>query len=187
MSPDSVSHNSTASAGDQRLSYKALAMAFAYPDETFFRFFQIPAEDRSPIIAEYDRLFRAGRVWLEGAEHIAENEFQRVSLLADIMAFYRAFGVEPARSRPDALNCELEFMHCLEVKRARAERDMAADDAGEKAAICLDAEAKFFTEHLAPAARAIAAGVRGTTTHLFYVEAAEELKEFVDSESRRLV
>lgn len=164
--------------------YKALAMAFGYPDDASLGIFEVPAADRAAIVAEYDRLFRAGRVWLEGAEYTVENEFQRVRLLADVMAFYRAFGVEPALNRPDALSCEMEFMHCLEVKRERAVRDPA--NAAEKAAICLDAEAKFFAEHLAPAGRAIASRLREETVHPFYREAGADLEDFMNSESVRL-
>ncbi len=178
-----IEHNNTSN--DASLIYKALAMAFAYPDEAFFRCFQIGPNEREGIQAEYDRLFRTGTVWLEGAEHRIDNEFQRVAELSDIMGFYRAFGVVPRQTRPDALTCELEFMHVLEAKRARAERGDVSGDAEEKAAVCREAQAKFYREHLAPAAIRIASLIREATTHPFYREAAAELKELMATEALR--
>lgn len=170
---------------DAATSYKVLAMAFAYPGETFFSCFKIEPDEWDGFQAEYDRLFRTGKVWLDGAEHRVKNEFQRVAELSDIMGFYHAFGVAPERSRPDALTCELEFMHVMEVKRMRAEHGDVSGNAAEKAAVCREAQAKFFREHLAPAAIRIAARVREATAHPFYREAAENLEKLMASECLR--
>ena len=78
------------------LKYKMLAEAFSYPKEEGLQL-------------EYDRLFRQGEVWLYGLEYAIENEFQRAQGLADINGFYRAFGLETDKERPDSLVCELEF------------------------------------------------------------------------------
>ena len=167
----------TGSASDKgRMArYKALAAAFSYPDDKFFGVFPDLLPRREEIVREYDRLFRTGGVWLYLAEHVAKSEFQRSNCLSDIMGFYRAFGLEPDSERPDALSMELEFMHYLIFK------EMKAPDKG-KAAICRDAEKKFFAEHLLPAAKKISGEIVVKTKDAFYREAAEELREFLDAE-----
>jgi TorA maturation chaperone TorD len=140
------------------------------------------AEDRQSLVAEYDRLFRAGVVWLYGAEHLVKNEFQRANLLSDIMGFYTAFGLEPDLERPDSISCEMDFMHYLIFKRERLGRDAGADDAQDKADICRDAEKKFFVEHLEPEGTPIARGILAQTNHPFYKRAAEGVLEFLSCE-----
>ena len=71
--------------------------------------------------------------------------------MADVAGFYRAFGVEPSddrRERPDHVALELEFMAWLIAKETRA-LEAGGAEAEEHAEICLDAQRKFFTEHLA--------------------------------------
>ncbi|MDY0166715.1 MAG: molecular chaperone TorD family protein [Thermoguttaceae bacterium] len=167
--------------------YKSLAVAFSYPNEALPAFYPQCSGRLGELQAAYDRTFRAGDVWLYGAEHAGGNEFQRVAALADVMGFYRAFGVKPGGDRPDALCCELEFMHYLIVKRIRLGEPAPGTEAEAKAAVCRDAERKFFAEHLAPTARGIAAGILKTRPHPFYTEAAEALGVFLDREQRQLV
>jgi DMSO reductase family type II enzyme chaperone len=68
--------------------------------------------------------------------------------LADLGAFYAAFGLEmapDAAERQDHISIELEFMSVLAAKEAYAlERQL--DD--EQAALCGDAQRKFLREHL---------------------------------------
>jgi TorA maturation chaperone TorD len=172
-------------ADEQRLlSYKAYAVAFSYPDKKLFEHFPRYVQEKQSMISEYDRLFRAGVVWLYGAEHTVKNEFQRANLLADIMGFYTAFGLEPDRERPDSITCELEFMHYLILKRNRIGSDLSADDAREKSEICLDAERKFFVEHMEPTATNVARKIIAESSHPFYAKAATELLTFLESEKR---
>ncbi len=178
MSTDSASPDR-----ERAAAYKALAVAFSYPDEALPAVYSQCADRLGELQAAYDRTFRTGNIWLYGAEHSTDNEFQRVEMLADIMGFYNAFGVEPQGDRPDALCCELEFMHYLIVKRTRLD---GAAGAAEKAAVCLDAERKFFVEHLAPTARSVAAGIAESPPHPFYAEAAEALVAFLDREQEQL-
>lgn len=149
------------------IKYKELADAFSYPKGEELRL-------------EYDRLFRLSEIWLYGAEHTAENEFQRARELADISGFYLAFGVQADKERPDALSCELEFMHYLVHKEIYA-FGKNSDKAREKALICHDAQKKFFFAHLYPAARKVAEALisRGND---FYSGAAEKMLEFLESE-----
>lgn len=161
------------------LTYKAFSQAFAYPDEGFFAAYPDLADHKDMLHKEYDRLFRVCEIWLSGAEYMAKNEFQRVNLLSDIMGFYRAFGVEPKHDRPDSLTNELEFMHYLMFKEMRA-RDVNQDQ--EKSLICLDAQKKFFSNHLYPAAKKIAESILAATDNSFYKEMSEEFLEFLEEE-----
>lgn len=163
------------SAKERMSKYKALAVAFSYPDEQFSAYFPQVASEQETLQLDYDKLFRASGVWLYGCEYTSENEFQRAQGLADINGFYRAFAVEPDKDRPDALNMELEFMHYLILK------EMRAQDA-QKAFICFDAQKKFFREHLYPAAKKIAEKISNMQAHNFYLEAARDLLGLLESE-----
>ncbi|HET7377314.1 MAG TPA: molecular chaperone TorD family protein, partial [Anaerolineae bacterium] len=75
------------------------------------------------------------------------HEFRQSQELADIAGFYRAFGFTfdgKIHERPDFLASELEFMHILTLKEARAVEAGRAD----QAEICIEAERKFLQDHL---------------------------------------
>jgi len=168
---------------ERMLKYKFFSMAFSYPDENFFAFFSDFALEKEKIIFDYDSIFRDGKIWLYGAEHLSENEFQRANCLSDIMGFYKAFGIQPDSDRPDALTSELEFMHYLIFKQINA-------PSREKALICFDAQKKFFAEHLYPAAKKISENIVSYYYYKiengFYLEAAESMREFLESEKEIL-
>lgn len=68
--------------------------------------------------------------------------------LADLGAFYAAFGLEmtpDAAERQDHISIELEFMSVLAAKEAYALEYQIED---EKAALCRDAQKMFLREHL---------------------------------------
>ena len=68
--------------------------------------------------------------------------------LADLAAFYRAFGLElsaDAGERQDHLCLELEFMSVLAAKEAYAIENQLEE---EQLAVCRDAQKKFLREHL---------------------------------------
>lgn len=157
------------------LKYKVFARAFSYPDKGFFNFFVQEAARKNQIIADFDRLFRSSELWLYGAEYAAQNEFQRANILSDIMGFYRAFGLEPDKERPDSLHAEFEFMHYLIFKTKRA-------PAKEKAYLCLDAQRKFFLAHLYPAAKAIADKIIARQENNFYTDVVKDLLSFLEEE-----
>ncbi|MCP4259692.1 MAG: molecular chaperone TorD family protein [Planctomycetes bacterium] len=137
-------------------------------------------------MAEYDRLFRAGVVWLYGAEHLVENEFQRANILSDIMGFYTAFGLEPDKERPDSITCELEFMYGLIFKADRINQGLVTDNHDKKINVCRDAEKKFFAEHLEPEANIIAKKIISESNNIFYKQSAKELLAFLKSEKKHL-
>jgi DMSO reductase family type II enzyme chaperone len=69
--------------------------------------------------------------------------------LADLAAFYRAFGLEmtdDAAERQDHFSIECEFMSVLGAKEAYA---IAQDLKNESVSLCQDAQKKFLKEHLA--------------------------------------
>ena len=68
--------------------------------------------------------------------------------LADLGAFYAAFGLEmtpDAAERQDYISIELEFMSVLAAKEAYALEHQLDDEQG---AVCRDAQKKFLREHL---------------------------------------
>ena len=160
-------------ANRQRMSeYKALAIAFSYPDKKFFNFFPEFSDDKEKLCREYDRLFRVKEIWLYGAEYISEHEFQRSNYLADISGFYRAFGLEVSKDRPDSLEALLEFMHYLIFKETNAPSE-------EKAEICADAQRKFFNEYISPMAKAVAQSMITQAENTFYKDIACQMQEFM--------
>jgi DMSO reductase family type II enzyme chaperone len=105
--------------------------------------------------------------------------------LADLAAFYRAFGLEvteDAGERHDHICLELEFMCVLAAKEAYAvEHQLESDQLAQ----CRDAQKKFLREHLGrwtPAfARRLAAATNDPALHAL----AEFTRAFVESECVR--
>jgi TorA maturation chaperone TorD len=193
MSTESALHDSSNTVGlsseakisRQRMrQYGILAAAFSYPDDRFFNLFPDLLSDKHSITAEYDRLFRAGKVWLYGAEHLVKNEFQRANIMADIMGFYTAFGLEPDKERPDSITCELDFMYGLIFKADRTSRGSIAENTDEKIEVCRDAQKKFFVEHLEPAAKLIAKKILSESNDAFYQKSAKKLLTFLRREKK---
>lgn len=105
--------------------------------------------------------------------------------LADLAAFYRAFGLELAEGateRHDHLSLELEFMCVLAAKEAWAIEQSAKDELLE---IVRDAQKKFLREHLGRWALAFARRLRGLAGDSALGALAELLRIFVESECRR--
>ncbi|MEW6202871.1 MAG: molecular chaperone TorD family protein [bacterium] len=168
---------------ERALRYSALSVAFSYPDDRFFEFFPGLSSRREKFIVLHNTLFHPDGICLYGTEYIAENEFQRANCLADISGFYKAFGVEPRCSRPDLICCEFEFMSYLVLKSSAA-HEIAGADSDEKSFICLDAQRKFFDEHLYTAATKIAEAVMSKTRNSFYSHTARETLDLLNSEKR---
>ncbi len=97
---------------------------------------------------EYTYLFsRETRVPPYETSYLQEQTFARVSELADITGFYRAFGLEPSAGvgePPDYVGAELEFMAVLCAKEAYALEHGWA----ELAQVCRDARRAFLRDHL---------------------------------------
>lgn len=101
-------------------------------DEHIQVFGHIISPDCAPYEAEY------------GQAHV----FQKSHTLADLNAFYSAFGVAAnpeQKDRADHISAEMEFMHLLTLKEAYARNET---DGGEKVGICRRAQESFLTNHL---------------------------------------
>lgn len=78
-------------------------------------------------------------------EYRSAEVFQQSQTLADIVGFYRAFGVDtagPATERADHVAAEWEFFAVLSMKEALAQREADRD-------CCVSAERVFLEEHAA--------------------------------------
>ena len=118
-------------------------------------------------------------------EHQKGREFQKSQRMADVMGFYRAFGVEPEGDRPDHIACELEFMHLLLLKEAHA---LQAGES-EHASVCRDAREKFFREHVVAWVPSLLAAMRargGEALVPFYTSLMDLLEAFIEEEKEGL-
>ena len=113
------------------------------------------------------------------------RDFSKVHLMADIMGFYKAFGVEPSTERPDHISSELEFMHYLTLKESYALRKRQM----ENAAVCRSAREKFFSDHVMTWTDALIEAMRaraGEDIAPFYAHLMDLLQLFVESEKEEM-
>jgi DMSO reductase family type II enzyme chaperone len=163
-----VSTGATESLAARSAIYAVLARGFSYPDESVVDFFRgcsqlgleeggefssrfawlvesVRSASAAELQAEYMKLFGPlGGLHPYETEQRKRKDFQKAQLMADVMGFYRAFGVEPDCDRPDHIASELEFMHYLILK----ERHAVLAGEPDNASLCRDAGAKFLREHL---------------------------------------
>ena len=95
--------------------------------------------------AQHSMLFR-GKVLVAPYEGSYElDPIRQGRQMADVAAFYRAFGAEahgPAGDRPDFVGCELEFLSFLELRR------IAALESGEEGGEIIDElRESFLADH----------------------------------------
>ncbi|MDW8338133.1 MAG: molecular chaperone TorD family protein [Thermoleophilia bacterium] len=104
------------------------------------------ADGQEERAAAYQRLF-GGRVRVPPYEGSYElDPIRQGRQMADVAAFYRAFGAEaagPVAERPDHVGCELEFLSFLELRRLEAEEEGREADA----AVLDDVAASFLRDH----------------------------------------
>ena len=104
--------------------------------------------------------------------------------LADLAAFYRAFGVElggTAGERHDHLSVELEFLSVLAAQEASL---LNGPPAHEALRVCRDAQRKFLREHLARWTPAFARRLQRAVADGPLARLAVFLLAFVESECR---
>jgi nitrate reductase assembly molybdenum cofactor insertion protein NarJ len=186
-------------------TYAVLARAFSFPDDCFFGFFgklRELGEDSPEGLPEGMAAFiEAARA--EAADDVRQQhiklfdpvqgpfpyetefrglkDFNKAQVMADIMGFYRAFGVEPQEVRADHISSELEFMHLLAAKECRA----LGEGDEEKAVIARDAQVKFFKEHIGSWAGRLVPAMRERLEEggaEAYAGPVAALEEFVESE-----
>lgn len=129
-------------------------------------FSHVHAVDCPPFETDYT----ARDVWRQGRE------------LADLAGFYRAFGLEQVRDRPDAIGVELEFLHVITYKRVWA----AAHEEAEHVEICRSAEEAFLRDHLLRWGPGFATRVERVAGGGPYAAAARLLLLLLRSEAARL-
>ncbi|MDH4102250.1 MAG: molecular chaperone TorD family protein [Thermoleophilia bacterium] len=94
--------------------------------------------------------------------------------MADVAAFYRAFGAEPsgpAGERPDHVGCELEFLSFLELRR------LTAVEASEDVELLDEITASFLTDHAGRWLPTFFAAVREAATRAALYRALASLGE----------
>ncbi len=105
--------------------------------------------------------------------------------LADLAAFYRAFGLEvadDAGERHDHICLELEFMCVLAAKEAYAlEHQLDADQLAQ----CREAQKKFLREHLSRWTPAFTRRLTAATTNPTLRALAEFTRAFIEAECAR--
>ena len=153
---------------EQSFVYAVLSRGFSQPDQASLEFLlqcsQVEMKDDSPVTeclcallesAQQTNLQDMQQAYMSlfdpvngpfpyESEHSKTHDFSKANLLADIMGFYRAFGVEPTNDRADHISAELEFMHLLAVKEMHA----SGKGDSENASICRQASESFLREHL---------------------------------------
>ncbi len=152
------------------LSIEAVALAAAAPEP-------------EALAAAYTRLFTHSTSrdcpTFETA-YTAQDAFQQAQQMADIVGFYRAFGVlhAPGGERPDHISAELEFMHFLALKEAYACEMLGAPRVRQ----CRRAQALFLRDHLACWAPAFGRRVALLDPSGWYGRAGRLLAEWMEVE-----
>lgn len=120
--------------------------------------------------------------------HKAEEVFFRSQQMADVAGFYRAFGLAPggpSRERPDHLALELEFVALLLAKQRLAADNGPSSGSPEAAAVCQQAHADFFRDHLSWWVPSFALALRRKADRGFYAEVGRVLGALMPLERAR--
>jgi TorA maturation chaperone TorD len=131
--------------------------------------------DKDEIIRDYSIIFIKGGVPLSES-HI----LKRFSSVADVSAFYKAFGFS-ARSgeNPDAIMYELEFLALLLLKSVIAPNQEARE-------VTEKAYRDFLTGHAAEFAVALAKRIREGSAGIYFITVAYLLETFIQIELQKL-
>ena len=121
------------------------------------------------------------------SEYGQAHVFQKSHTLADLSAFYQAFGVSlnpELKDRLDHVSVEMEFMHLLTLKEAYARGNGHGED---KALLCRQAQEAFLANHLGTWIKRFAdrvarktggSGVYGALVGLLEAQMAAEFRAF---------
>lgn len=160
------------------------------PPALFDAFDLVWAASRDPqrIRRDHARLVghspRAGTTPYETEWTGAAGEILQYHLLADLGGFYRAFGLDLAKTcdeRHDHLSIELCFLSFLCVREAAAEERGVT----EIVALVCDAQRRFLDEHVLRWARAFGARTKKEDPEGFYGRAAVLLERLLEAERAR--
>ena len=189
--------------------YVLLARGFSHPDQSVVEFFhqagQEYTDEKGSMSQALGALLKAAcdtaaneleRLHMQvfdpiagpfpyETEHRKGHEFAQAHIMADVMGFYRAFGVEPNADRPDHIAAELEFMHLLTLKESHALTRGQPD----KAELCRKAQQDFLREHLLTWDRTLLKVIRakpGTDSLVFYPHLLRVFQLFMENERENL-
>lgn len=171
------------SLGEQQAGFKDVVRAFKEMLSTWWGM-----RDREELESEYNRLFAhlgSAKCPPYETEYGYDNIFQKTEAMADISAFYRAYGLgvsERNTDRVDFIGTELEFMSYLAANEAYAR----AHDETEHLEICLDTQRKFLRDHLGRWVTVFSQVLTRSTQNPFYSQLGGLTEEFLGGESRRL-
>ena len=118
--------------------------------------------------------------------YISKGLFQQTNDLADIAAFYAAYGMslsDEAHERHDHITVECEFMHVLAIKQSYA----LEHDSPEHSEGCWQDQRRFFEEHLGRWGPEFARRLLRLAAGSPYVDLAELASAFLAKEAERLV
>lgn len=166
----------TPTPSDRAMLWRWLAAAFTYPDDEICRYLE------GPTPAAYLRIFGHTVKGDCPPHEIEYGELKADRLyephrLADIAAFYSAFGLEVAADeRVDHVAMECEFYAVLCAKE---------EVAGDQLEFCWETQKKFLREHLARWTPAFSRRVESLAGDEFYRDAARQLRVSVEAECAR--
>lgn len=132
---------------------------------------------------DFNRIFVAKPMLTLFGEEYGAHVFSKVNQMADIVGFYKAFGIkQPTGERVDNICLELEFMFFLISK------EIYAFEKGwkEKAEICRIGESKFVGDHILGWYAIFSEKFGILTEQDFYRKLTVCLKEFIASEKTYL-
>lgn len=139
-------------------------------------------------ISRYERCFghtAHARVPAYELEYGEEHSYRQPQQLADITAFYAAFGLrlDPlVHERADHITVECEFMHFLIYKEAYA----LEHDGEEKALLCRQAAYRFLSEHLGRWMPAFSARLAKQAGEGVLKDIADRALSFITEDCQRL-
>lgn len=150
-------------------------------DETPFEIHHLLFDLKDLARCDQENLREYSRLFLKGNFPMSETACcQRNDALADIAAFYSAFGVKAvAGETPDSICHELEFGALLLVKTAIAESE-------EQRSVTENAYKKFFEEHLHPFCLALYERLFSIETIRLYRVLTELLAKIIHTEDEIL-
>lgn len=152
---------------EEAILYKALSVAFSYPQEESFKtlkevlsllvekneseeledFYKaLLTSNWENLQEEYSRLFLAEPICSPYESEYEEDKVCGKSrIIPDILGFYRAFGLKRAqKDMSDHIACQLEFLSFLSLKEAYA----IENGLMEEMDICAEGRSKFIMEHM---------------------------------------
>jgi DMSO reductase family type II enzyme chaperone len=144
------------------------------------------AADPGALLAEYTRLFGNGVVCPHyETEYVQTDAFRAVHVVAEVAAFYQAFGVRVAATageRPDYIGMELAFMSFLASKQAWA----AGHSEPRRVRQAREAQRQFLTDHLGRWARSFCRALAESAETSLHRALAPALDAFLVGEAEHL-